>query len=654
MSKYIVIILLALTAIASLLAACNSQPIPPTINPAPIATGVTPGPDGENLPLPVSATPTEIRETRLLKVCTGAEPASLFPFGNQSASTRSILQAIYDGPVDDTDFSLSPVILEQIPTLENGEAFFEPVQVKLGDSIVDSSGVISNLREGTLYRPSGCRGSDCAVTFSGAGPVEIDSLVVRFRLLQNLKWSDGSSLTARDSEYAYQWAQALYPAYRAELVRLTRSYQSVDETTVEWRGLPGSQLPYYADTFFAPLPSQAWGGIPASEIAASQTASQSPLGWGPYFIERWIPGESISLAKNPHYFRADQDLPSFDRLEFRFTASSAQAVQSLLAGDCDLADEASLMDIGSSEIKALQSETSLAVYTEPGAGWEQILFGIASLGEDRPAFFQSPQVRQAIAACIDRESIIAELYPGLTFVPDSLLLPEDPRYYTEVARYPYDPQVASDLLSASGWSDHDLNPETPRQALGVPGVPDGTPFEFTYLSSNEPERQRTATMVADYLAECGIQANISFGDPTQVYAVGPEGPVFGRQFDAVQLAWMSTSELPCSLYSSSEIPGPFPESPKGWGGANASGFSDPNFDQACRTSITTPAGDPVMTSASHQVQKIFSEQLPALPLYVHLRVAAARIDLCGFQLDPSNDNSLWNLEELDYGETCPP
>jgi hypothetical protein len=51
---------------------------------------------------------------------------------------------------------------------------------------------------------------------------------------------------------------------------------------------------------------------------------------------------------------------------------------------------------------------------------------------------------------------------------------------------------------------------------------------------------------------------------------------------------------------------------------------------------------------------ILSEELPVLPLYFHQQTAAGQVDLCGFQLEPSTPNSLWNLEELDYGDSCPP
>ena len=53
----------------------------------------------------------------------------------------------------------------------------------------------------------------------------------------------------------------------------------------------------------------------------------------------------------------------------------------------------------------------------------------------------------------------------------------------------------------------------------------------------------------------------------------------------------------------------------------------------------------------HQAQAIFATDLPAIPLYYRLKVAAARADVCHFDLDPSA-NPLWNVEAFDMGQAC--
>jgi peptide/nickel transport system substrate-binding protein len=652
--KFIAILFAVFIGVAGLLTACTSQTITPTINPAPIATEFSTDFIPQDNPTTESTTPTPAKEVRQLTICTGAEPASLFPFGSLPAPARSILQALYDGPLDQMAFTLQPVILEQVPSLENGGAYFEPVQVSPGDAIIDNAGNLVNLEAGTIYRPSECSSPSCAQVYSGQDTILMDSLVVRFHLLPDIRWSDGVPLGAEDSHFAYQVAQALYPAYRPQIVNVTQSYRVIDQRIIEWRGLPGSQDPKYAEFFFAPLPKHAWETIPMSELPESETASQSPLGWGPYMFEKWTPGEQIVLSKNPHYFRADEGLPHFDRLVFHFTDNPQESVQALLAGECQLADETALRGIAGEDLQLLQSNESIATWVTAGGAWEQILFGITSIDPTRPALFASAQVRQAIVSCIDRKRISQEVYSGLAVLTDAFVLPDHPLYTSESAQYVFDPQVAASMLTASGWVDHDSNPATPRVASGVPGVPEGTLFEFTYLASDEADRQQAARIVQESLALCGVKANLEFGAAAQIYAGGPEGPVFGRQFDLAQLAWTAFAEVPCSLFTSAEIPGPYPAFPKGWGGANASGYSNLNFDQACATSLTTLQSSPEFAAGYQQIQLILSEDIPAFPLYLHIRSAAARADLCNFQVEPSNPNSLWNLEELDYGNSCIP
>ena len=55
--------------------------------------------------------------------------------------------------------------------------------------------------------------------------------------------------------------------------------------------------------------------------------------------------------------------------------------------------------------------------------------------------------------------------------------------------------------------------------------------------------------------------------------------------------------------------------------------------------------------AYQQAQSVFASELPAIPLYYRLKVAAARADLCHFDLDPSA-NPMWNLEAFDMGQGC--
>jgi peptide/nickel transport system substrate-binding protein len=629
-------------------ASCTANPVP------------SKSPDRTASPLQASATvdvatpsPSPL-PPRVLTVCMVGEPASLFLYSDQSLAARSVRQAIYDGPYDVLNFDISPVIWTEKPTIENGDAQLSPVEVKAGSLIRDANGGLATLDQGVSYQPSGCSDASCAQMYAGNSPVKMDQLSVRFHLLPNLRWSDGSPLSADDSQYSYEVAKALYPQARADLIARTQSYQALDASTVEWRGIPGDRDPLYTTNFFTPLPRHAWGSLQPQELGAAEISSRSPIGWGPYRIDEWTSGDHITLSRNPTYFRSAEGLPHFDRLVYRFMQNGSEALTALTAGECDFVDESANLETLEDQILQLQKEGKIAVQFKTGTAWEHADFGLQTLNTQAQPLFQSKEIRQAIATCIDRQKMASELFLGKSQVLDSFVPPDHPLYNPEVQKYSFDPQAAAQRLQAAGWVDPDNNPSTPRIASGVPGVADGIPFEFDYLVPDEGEKPQAAQILKDSLAQCGIRVNVRPQSTDQLFAPGPDGPVFGREFVMAQFAWVTSLQPPCFLYTTGEIPGPFPDYPKGWGGANVTGYSSPEYDQVCQAALTTLPDSPDYQKLYRQAQEIFAQDLPAIPLYLHLKVVAMRPDMCSVKVDPSADSSLWNLEAMDYGKACQP
>lgn len=588
----------------------------------------------------------------------GQEPSSLLAYADNSAAARSIRQAIYDGPSDIVGFQFAPVIQQESPSQANSGVTFEPVSVQPGSLIVDSAGSLVQLAEGTRLLPAGCADEGCAAVFSAAAPLQMDQMVVKFRLRPGLTWSDGEPLSADDSLFAYELARSLYPGIRADLMDRTASYRILDDQTVEWRGAPGYRAPGYPAFFFSPLPRHAWGSLPAADLLTAEAVSRKPIGWGPYQIDEWVTGDHITLSRNPNYFRASESLPAFEKLVFRFVPDRGQALSALLAGECDLLDESNHLEVQSQELAKLQDEGKLVVTYQPAAAWEHLDFGIQPFAPagGAPALgslFAQKEVRQAAAMCIDRARMASDLFFGKSEVPESYVPAAHPLFNPDVRRYAYDPAGAAVLLDQVGWKDADGDPVTPRVAQGVQNVADGAVFEFTLHTTDEDEKVRAAAIVQESLAQCGIKVNVSAASQAEVFAPGPEGPVFGRNFQLAQFGWVTSVEPPCFLYTTSEIPGPYPEYAKGWGGANVSGFSNPEFDRACRQALATLPETPEHRTAHHQAQLIYSEELPSLPLYQRLKLVAARPDFCGILLDASADSALWNIESFNYGEGCP-
>ena len=632
------------------LVACNSRTIPPYLNNSITATPLQTRPVE---PVSETNTPTpQVIPPRDLVICSGTEPDSLFIYGDTSLTGRNIREAIYDGPFDWVDFKASPVILVKVPSLVDKDVILQPVDINPGELIIDNDGNWADLKEGVSYRPSGCTGRQCAQSYAGNQPVRMDRLVVQFKLIPGLKWSDGTPLTADDSLFSYEVAGGLDQSTRPGIVDFTYAYQALDEVTLEWTGIAGYQAALYPDLFFTPLPRHAWQGIPMAELPTADMARRTPMGWGAYRIDEWTSGDHITLSKNPNYFRAKEGLPHFDHLVFRFV-SSQEALDALLVGECDVVDSTVSLENQADQVIALQKAGRLGLLYQGGTAWEQVTFGISSADPHKPALFANKEVRQALAMCIDRQSLVDEFSFGQSGIPDTFVLPTDPMYNPGVKSYAYDPQKATVMLFSNGWIDVDNNPNTPRLAQGVTGVPDGTAFSFTYLVPADPDTQRAAQIVQTSLARCGIAAKIVAQDANELFTPGPEGPVFGRHFEMAEFAWPVMQEPPCTLYRSDEIPGPYPESPQGWGGTNAGGYRNLAYDEACKTAMTSLPDTVEYGDAYRQVQTILAEDLPVIPLYWKVKFFLTRPDFCNLVVNVGSAPNLWNIEEYNYMEGCP-
>src|SRR5512138_2010318 len=108
-------------------------------------------------PTALTPLPTPTPAPRSLAVCLGEEPNTLYPYGSPNSAARSVLSAIYDGPIDTVGYSYEPIILEKIPNINDGDAQVSSIPVKAGDQVVDVSGNLVLLAAGTKVRPSSCR-----------------------------------------------------------------------------------------------------------------------------------------------------------------------------------------------------------------------------------------------------------------------------------------------------------------------------------------------------------------------------------------------------------------------------------------------------------------------------------------------------------------
>jgi peptide/nickel transport system substrate-binding protein len=620
----------------------------------------------------VEAPEEEMPMPDTLVICEGQQPETLYPLGGSMLASSQVYEAIYDGPIDNRGYSYQAIILEKLPSLADGDAVLETVSVAEGDKVVDDLGEVITLDAAAdppqKVRPAGCASADCAIDYAG-GSLEMERMVVTFQLMAGLTWSDGTPLTSADSVYSFNLqADPDTPTGKYVIERST-SYEATDDVTTVWTGLPGYKDSTYFVNFYTPYPEHVWGQYTAAELVEGVDANALYVGWGPYIIDEWVKGDNITLHKNPNYWRADEGLPKFENLIYRFVGENSNAnIAAILSGECDIVDQTSHLDDQSELLLELKAAGQVDATFVTGTTWEHADFnitplegaGFAGWDTDGDGFgpFGDIRLRRAVAMCMDRQAVVDTVMFGQSVVLDTYIPPEHPLFNTNVAHYDFDVEAAGALLDEIGWTDDDG--DGVREAHGVLGVPDNTPLEFSYGTTSATQRMQATQVMGESMAQCGMKVNLEYYPAAEWFADGPEGALFGRRTDLGQFAWLTGVEPSCGLYQTENIPGPEDEINPftgklytyGWGGQNQTGYSNPDYDAVCNAAVQSLPGQPAYDENHLAAQLIFGNDLPVVPLYLRLKLAATRPDMCNFIMDPTNNSEMWNIEAFAYGGLC--
>ncbi|MGB4868865.1 MAG: ABC transporter substrate-binding protein [Candidatus Promineifilaceae bacterium] len=650
-------IILAIVAV-SLLAACRQQDtaVSPTIAPtaAPVATDAPaaavedqaePEPTSADPAADVAAAPTDTPSPTAtplppkdLVVCVAAEPTSLFLYGDNSLTAVSIRHGIYENLVNSLAYDYQPQGLAELPSADAGSVRLETVEVEENATVLDARGVVQRFTTGVTVRNAAGE----LVTFADQ-PVLMSHLIVDFTLAP-MVWSDGQPVTADDSVFSFEIAaNSVTPGSKTKIER-TAVYTATGDLTVQWVGIPGFIDSTYVTNVWSPLPRHLYGRYSAIDLLALPEAQQSPLSSGPFVVADWTPGESIRLEKNPYYYRAADGLPHLDSVTFK--VQTVMSDDLLASGECQIIAQDVIAPESVTAVLAASDAGQVQAQVVNSPFFEQIAFGIEPIEEyatTRPDWFGETQVRQAITMCIDRQRMVDELLNGRAEVLNTFVPADHPLYPADVTVWPYDPDEANALLDELGYIDTDGD--------GVREQPDtAVPFRFR-LSTDaaSPLRAQIVQMVQADLAGCGLTVDLDFRQPAEWYGDGPLGSLFGRRFDMGALAWRTAAQPPCGLWLSDNITGPLPEGYGGWTNINPNGWRDEAYDEVCRTASRSLPGTEAYTANHQEALRIFSRELPSIPLFTNLKVAATQPDVLNFQLDTTQTSELWNIGELDLG-----
>ena len=592
------------------LAACGS----------PVDDSIREIPNPTETPLNIIPTPTPTEKPPVvLTVCTTSIPETLFPYGGVTSASRTrILSLLYPPAFTIDQDPLQALILEKVPNQTDGDLRLEPVSIRRGQTVVDVRGELVTATGGVQVRPSGCREMGCTITWDGVTPLEMDQMVIDFRLRDNLTWPDGTPVTAGDSVFSFRLASAPDSPSYGWAEEHTQGYSAFDDRILAWVGYPGFASADLRRFFWVPLPAHQFSpGADFAQVAGAEMWMGSPVSYGPFVVAGWDVDE-IRLVRNPQDFTEGSAYPDVDQVVLRVVDGDAQAGWGeLQAGTCDVLDDSFRLAGQPALLAEIDAAEGYELRVKPGDSWTQLVFGVQPADYDaltnplfsaRPDYFGDVRTRQGIAACLDRQAMLALTTQGWGAPWPSFLSPEESQLDATLG-IAYDPEKGAALLEEAGWQDHDGDPSTPRIAQGVASVFTGTPFSVELLVGPSAFHQDLAAIIEDSLTMCGVGVEVQTLSLPDLYAPGPEGPLFGRKFDLALIAWAPLPGPDCGLYASWEIPA----TGNGWIGTNIAGFSDAGYDQACASAaLALPDEFGALLALA---ESAFVDLLPAVPLF---------------------------------------
>ena len=230
---------------------------------------------------------------------------------------------------------------------------------------------------------------------------------------------------------------------------LYKSCQATDDTTVVLNLTKPSAsflgaLALTNFTFASPDALQKYGADKGSvdeETGFKPTGTygtEHPTGTGPFKFDSWTRGDRLVMVRNDDYWG---DKTKIEKLIFRPISDNAARLQALQNGEIQGYDLVEPQDI-----QTIEGDDSLQILDRPAFN-----VGYVTINQKvKP--FDKIEVRQAVAAGLDREAVVENFYAGRGEVAKEFMPPSLFGYADDVQTYTYNPKKAMSLLRKAGVS----------------------------------------------------------------------------------------------------------------------------------------------------------------------------------------------------------
>jgi len=313
----------------------------------------------------------------------------------------------------------------------------------------------------------------------------VDDSTWEFKLRPNVKFHDGTPLTAKDvvaSIDRVPLASKNSPSSFMPYVKAIKEVTAVDPMTVKITTDGPTPLLLNDLSRIAILPA-------ADENVTTTEMNQGKgvIGTGPFEFVSWTPGDKVVLKRNDDYWGGK---PAWDNVTFRVFKNDSARVAAILSGDVDMIE-----NIPTADTHRLESSQALKVVKVAG---NRVMYLAMDQDREVSPFAKGPdgknplrkeEVRRALSLSINRAAIVARIMDGQG-VPAGQLVPE--------GYFGYDPSIKVDPY----------DPKKAKQMLAEAGYPNG--FSLTFHASNDryPNDSNVAQAIGQFFSRIGIKTQV--------------------------------------------------------------------------------------------------------------------------------------------------
>jgi peptide/nickel transport system substrate-binding protein len=319
------------------------------------------------------------------------------------------------------------------------------------------------------------------------------------------------------------------------------------------------------------------------------TASERPIGTGPFKFVSWTRWNETRLVRFENYWERDAEghqLPYLDEIIAKPKREDSVRLTALRTGQVQLID-----DMAQADVPRFMKEQSTKFNTwQWHAGGNYIVFNW------RRGVFQDKRLRIAAAHAIDREAIHHTVYYGQGEILDQCFPRSDPWHLPEVRGLEYDPDRAKTLL---------------REARAI-----GTQVKII-AAANVTIARETAQVIQAAWDAVGLKATLELLDTAPLLAASRDG-LFDARFGGYTYRYEPNDFYARNLHSKSE-----------WNKSN-SGWHNERYDQLVEEAKRT-ADMARRKTLYAEAQRIINAELPHFHLHDVVRTTAAVKELRGYQ-----------------------